>query len=199
MKKIDWVFFDFDGTLVNSLGVMLKSYHEFLNSFGLSGSSSEFETLNGPSLPEIVDILKKKYELKHDPEILLSKYEEIMLDNFDLIKPIDGRTDLLEFLKNNEYSIALITSAKEKLVGKFLKKYNWNKFFDIIITSEFISKSKPDPEIYKIGLEKAKTNPHQVLVFEDSQKGIESAKNAGLHCIDTKNKTSMELKKILEI
>ena len=50
--KIDWIFFDLDGTLADSLPAMYQVYLNYLTDFGQNGSKEEFEELNGPSLVE---------------------------------------------------------------------------------------------------------------------------------------------------
>jgi beta-phosphoglucomutase-like phosphatase (HAD superfamily) len=63
-------------------------------------------------------------------------------------------------------------------------------FFYIIISSEDIKKSKPDPEIFFLGAKKMRIDPSKCLVIEDSEKGVEAAKKAGMKCIGYKNKKS---------
>ena len=74
MNKIDWLFLDFDGTLVDNLDLMYKIYINFLKRFGKEGNKDEFDKLNGPNLNEIVDYLEKKYNLeKKIPNKVLKK------------------------------------------------------------------------------------------------------------------------------
>ena len=54
------IAFDFDGVVVDSISVLKSVYYDFLNQFGKKGSDVEFDSLNGPTIDEIVLILKKK-------------------------------------------------------------------------------------------------------------------------------------------
>jgi len=93
MNKFEWIFFDLDGTLADSLEIMYDIYIEFLKDYGIKGTAKEFQKLNGPSLKEIIIFLKKKYELKPTIKELLEKYQ----------KMIEGFNSYFFFKKNNNF------------------------------------------------------------------------------------------------
>ncbi len=66
MKKVSCrgVLFDFDGTLIDSISILFDVYSKFLSKYGFEGTLKEFNELNGPSLKEIITILKIKYSIK---------------------------------------------------------------------------------------------------------------------------------------
>ncbi|MEN8200656.1 MAG: HAD-IA family hydrolase [Thermodesulfobacteriota bacterium] len=59
--------------------------------------------------------------------------------------------------------------------------------FHFILAGDMVTRKKPDPEIYLRGLEKAGIAPEECLVVEDSQKGLQAAKSAGIRTIVTTN------------
>jgi beta-phosphoglucomutase-like phosphatase (HAD superfamily) len=56
------------------------------------------------------------------------------------------------------------------------------KFFDFYLTREDYTRSKPSAEPYLLALQKSGQKPQDVLVIEDSQRGLNAAKAAGLTC-----------------
>ena len=85
-----WVFFDLDGTLADSLDVMFQVYCSFLQSFGVSGTQEEFQELNGPSLNEIILVLKERYQLAPTVEELTCMYKDQMQQVYATqVKPFD--------------------------------------------------------------------------------------------------------------
>jgi len=53
--------------------------------------------------------------------------------------------------------------------------------FSCIVSAEDVEKGKPDPEVYKIAMERlGAENPDEVFVFEDTEVGITAAENAGI-------------------
>ncbi|MEK6646104.1 MAG: HAD hydrolase-like protein, partial [Candidatus Firestonebacteria bacterium] len=96
-KKYNWIFFDLDGTLADSIPAMYQVYLDFLNEFNKRGTKEEFEELNGPSLPEIVSILKIRYGLVGDEVSLVDLYKKQILDAYkNIVKPMNGAGDILE-------------------------------------------------------------------------------------------------------
>ena len=194
MKKYEWIFIDFDGTLVDSLDSLYNVYLNFLKKYGFDGTKKEFEKLNGPTLKEIVSYFKKQYKIVGTESELLKTYEhEIELSYSNNVKPIPGREELLNFFKKNGFNIALVTSCSKKIISSFLSNNNWTSFFDLIIHGELVSKSKPDPEIYNLALTESKSNQDAILVLEDSENGYISAKKAGLDCVIINNKSQQEI------
>ncbi|AFS80023.1 phosphoglycolate phosphatase [Candidatus Nitrosopumilus koreensis AR1] len=194
MKKYEWIFIDFDGTLVDSLNSLYNVYLNFLKKFNIVGNKNEFTKLNGPTLTEIVSYFKKRYNINENESELLKTYEhEIELSYSQNVKPIPGREILLDFFRKNGYNVALVTSCSQKIILSYLNDHNWNSFFDVIIYGDLVTHSKPDPEIYNLALTKAKCDREKILVLEDSENGYISAKKAGLNCIVVHNKSQQEI------
>ncbi len=183
MNKFEWIFFDLDGTLVDSIEIMYNVYCNFLHSFHIIGTKIEFENLNGPSLKEIVIYLKNKYDLHDSVEELLVKYGNMIEQSYNNVKPFRDSTELLSYLKNKGYKLAIVSSSTSNLVQSILKKNNWLNYFSLIITGDQIKKSKPSPDIYNLCISHTNTNIKKILVIEDSKNGYESAQKAGLKCI----------------
>jgi len=199
MKKFEWIFFDLDGTLADSLDVMYNVYIEFLKYYDIEGNQYEFKELIGPSINQIVIFLKKKYNLKTSKTELIQKYQSIIKKlYYNKVQPTKGSSLLLKklFLKN--YNLALVTSSPREIAENFLIQNNWMKYFSIIVSGDDVKFAKPHPAIYKLCISMTGADRKKVLVFEDSKNGLESAKNAGLKCIMLDGK-KMNLNSILEI
>lgn len=189
MNKFDWIFFDLDGTLADSLEIMYCAYLEFLTKYGVEGNKDEFIKLNGPSISEIVYFIKKKYKIKKKTNFLIADYKSIIEKYFSKkVKPMKGSTTLLNKLSERGYNMALVTSSTYSIATNFLKKNNWNNFFSFIISSDDVKNSKPDSEIYELCIARTGAIKNKILVVEDSEKGAESATKAGLKCVIINNK-----------
>ena len=57
------------------------------------------------------------------------------------------------------------------------------QYFETILTAEYISHSKPNPEIFLKTAEQLKTSPQKCVVLEDSIFGVKAAKAGGMGCI----------------
>ncbi len=196
-KKYKWTFFDFDGTLADSVPSLYQVYMDFLNEFDKKGTKEEFEELNGPALSEIVSVLKSRYGLIDDQAALVDLYKKQVLNAYkNIVKPMNGAGDILEALKNKGYKLLLVTSASQEVANGFVKRQRWSKYFQDCVFGNEIKKAKPDSEIYDRALKKADAFSDSVVIVEDSCNGVKSAKGIGAFVIGlANNQTKEELKK----
>jgi beta-phosphoglucomutase len=97
----------------------------------------------------------------------------------DDIKPLEG---LLEFLENVERAgiiKAIATSAPRDNVWFTLQNTHTEKYFSIILDEAFVTRGKPDPEIYLKTASAVEIEPGYCVVFEDSLSGVKAGKAAG--------------------
>jgi len=182
MKKNNVVFiFDFDGVIVDSVGLLYNVYFNFLNEFGIKGNKEECKFLNGPKLSEIVSFLKNKYHLQKDEKELLEIYQNKISSIYNNIKLNEGIENILEWLKKKNIKIALASSSKKEEIFSVLKRYDIEQHFDFIITGDDIKEAKPSPEIYNTV--RTKYPNYEFYVIEDSENGLKSANSAGLKTI----------------
>ena len=178
------VFIDFDGTLVDSLPSLFSFYLEFMKSFNLSGSKEEFSRLNGFSLPEMVAYLNRRYEFNLSKEELHQLYKERVVRLYQThIQLFPGVEGCLSYLKSRAIRLGIVTSAPFQLVSSFLEKRKLAGYFEHLVTSEGLSKGKPDPEIYLKALHLYGIEAKKSIAIEDSVNGVQSALQAGIPTI----------------
>lgn len=183
MSNIKWVFFDLDGTLVDSIPSLYRAYLDFLADYGIKGSKKEFEKLNGPSLKEIVFTLKNEHKLNDSNKKLFTNYIKKIQTTYKKTKPKKHSRHVLQTLSENGYKLALVSSSPRNLVTELLRRYGWKKFFIRYVFGNEVTHSKPYPDIYNLCLKKTKAGTKQTIAVEDSKNGFKSATKAGLRCI----------------
>nr|MBT1700296.1 HAD family phosphatase [Chryseosolibacter histidini] len=95
------------------------------------------------------------------------------------IKPVDGLVAFLQKLEALGLPRAIATSAPRANVDFTLSKTGTGKYFPVILDESFVSKGKPDPEIYLRTAAALKFEPANCIVFEDSLSGVKAGKSAG--------------------
>ena len=91
-----------------------------------------------------------------------------------------GSEELLIYLKENNYKIALATSTTRASTEAHLIKAGFKKYFDATVCGDEIKNSKPHPEIFLTAAKKLGVNPKDCYVAEDSYFGVEAAAAAGM-------------------
>lgn len=181
-KRIQGVFIDFDGTLVDSIKDLYALYCDFLRHYGHKGTKAEFKELNGPSLNEIMERLIQRHKFPEPSEKLLTHYCTLLTQYYsEIAAPFPGALDFISRIKNLGLKLILVTSADRRLVIPFLERFNLENHFDLIMTSEGLPHSKPDPAIYRTALLKIYLTPQHAFAIEDSLNGLRSASGAGLY------------------
>ncbi|MEM2916590.1 MAG: HAD family hydrolase [Candidatus Woesearchaeota archaeon] len=179
----NWILFDLDGTLADSLPALYQAYLDFLASHGITGTLDEFNMLQG-SLPDIVSHLKNAYGIDAPQDELERDYHERMRAAYEKhVEPYPDAKKTLEELKKQGYYLGLVTSAKKDLALSFIQKHKWDQLFSLMVFGDEVPKGKPAPNIFYHACHLRGINRDSALVVEDSLSGFQSAVNAGLYCL----------------
>ena len=183
-SEFQGVFFDFDGTLADSIPVMFEAYRAFMCRYAVGSSRAEFDRLNGPALEEIVRILANTHKLHGRLDRMAARYEaEIVWFYERRTLPMPGAEQLLHALRQKSLRLALVSAGQIRVVSGFLGRHDWEQYFDTVVYGEDVTVAKPDPAIYRLALERTGLPADSVAVVEDVPNGVRAGKNAGLFVI----------------
>ena len=175
------LFLDLDGTLADSLPVMRGVYDCFLAEQGRRGDEQEFQSLNGPALPEIVATLRERHALAASPELLEARYRALVAEKYSTeARPSPGAAELLAAAARRGIAVWVVTSAERAVAEGFLTAHGLAHWLNGVVTAEGLPRGKPDPAIYVRALEVAGLRPDEVWAVEDSPNGVHAALAAGL-------------------
>ncbi len=178
MKKA--VIFDFNGTLLWDTHLHNRAWDDFLKQYNINLSDEEKNhVIHGKTNQDIfTSLFNKKFDSLAMTQLSEEKesiYRKLCLEAD--VKLADGAIELFEYCKHNRIPFAIATSAGKENVDFYINRFNLLKWFDIdlIIYNDGTIKSKPDPEIFNIAIHKLNMSPEDVVIFEDSVAGINSA------------------------
>jgi len=182
IKDKKCIIFDLDGTLVSTQHANALAYIKAFSSVDVSFTSEEYEEYFGMGGPELV---KKVAPHLTDEEVkeLRELKSEYYKENFKLINLNLPLISFLKTIDKKTHSIALATMAGKLNAHNLLTHFKLIDYFDYIVTRDDVSKSKPDPECLKKVMVNFNVEPSECIVFEDSDTGIQAAKNAGIDYI----------------
>lgn len=117
------------------------------------------------------------------PEETIRKYAEekeaLFRSLYHDIKPLDGLLQFLGKMDEQDVPRAIATSAPRANVDFTLEHTQIGPYFETILDDSFVSKGKPDPEIYLKSAAALGFDPGRCVVFEDSLSGVTAARRAG--------------------
>lgn len=174
------MFFDLDGTLLDSIPILYRNYCDFLARYGCHGSQEEFKFVNGPALPEIIKHLKQVHKIPGSEEEIMADYDAGLEKYYrDVVEPRKGADELLRLLVGRGDRLSLVTSTHESLVEPILNRLGWRSLFSAVITGEVVERAKPKPDIYLYALSEAGAVPEETVSLEDSPNGTRAVVAAG--------------------
>ena len=191
MKKIEAVLFDMDGVIFDTESIYLDIWTKVFQSYGYIMTKDVYISVMGRGRKNVIKTFVDLYgEYLPIIQMYKDKDEELMqvIDKGQVPMKV-GVKEILTFLKENGYKVALATSAKRERAIKQLKMANIKELFDCIVCGDEVINAKPNPEIFLKAAEELSVKPENCIVIEDSPAGIESAYNAnmiGIHVEDLK-------------
>lgn len=171
-----------DGVLVDNMSVHIEAFGIFCARYGVEDWQQKLKSAVGMGnndimqliLPQAIINSKGLQRLADEKEAI---YREIYAPR---MKPVAGLRELLQGLRAAGVRCAVGTSGPQENLRMVLDGCHIAKFFDAIVSSEDVSRCKPDPEIYLTAAAKLELSPSACLVFEDAPAGIEAARHAGI-------------------
>ncbi|AOV06895.1 pyrophosphatase PpaX [Sporosarcina ureilytica] len=176
-KKITTLLFDFDGTLLDTNELIIRTFGHVLNKHypGQYGREEILPFL-GPTLHETFGSINPE-----KTEQLVSEYREWNIANHDeLSKEFDGVSETLRLLKAEGYKMAIVSTKKNNMVHKGLDLLEAGNVFDTVIGLDDVSKPKPDPEPILLALERLGADREEALMIGDNYHDIVGGQNAGV-------------------
>jgi len=176
--------FDMDGVIVDSNPYHKIALKQFCKQHGYELSEEQLrEKIYGRTNKDWIANLFGKLDAT-----TLKKYadekEALFRELYDKdVKPVEGLPEFLALMEAQKIPRAIATSAPRDNVDFTLEKTGLGKFFPVILDESFVTKGKPDPEIYLKTAAALAYKPRQCVVIEDSLSGVAAGKSAGCKVI----------------
>lgn len=181
MNFKDTVLFDFDGTIMDTNDVIIKSWDY---TFDILGREKKDHKELKKTFGEPLEFTLAKFFPDIPVEESIEIYRGYQRDNFIiLIDLFPGIRELLDELKASGMKMALVTSRLKKTTIDGVEKFDLAKYFDVIITADDTTKHKPDPEPILITLEKMGSKPENAIMVGDTLFDIGCARNAKVESV----------------
>ena len=190
MKPLKAIIFDMDGVLVDSEPFHQEIERRVFRKLQLDISEEEHATYMGTATDVMWKRIREKHQLSQDIKALVDLNLSECHSYFaarEKITPMAGVVPLLEKVLRNQIPMALASSSDPKTIDLIMEKSGLGTYFNYIVSSTLVGKSKPDPAIFLYTSELLNVPPDSCVVIEDSTNGIKAAKAAGMFCVAYSN------------
>ena len=180
MTPIQAVIFDMDGVLIDSEPVYLRHEWEQLHlRYPWVTPESLYPTVGMASqdyMPFMARLCRRENDAAFAQE-LHAMSTSCQVCYLDILNPqVHPVLDRLRFMG---LQIALASSSSHANIQRVLETCHLTDAFDLVVSGESFTRSKPDPEIYRYTMERLRRRPKECLIVEDSTYGIQAGVAAG--------------------
>jgi beta-phosphoglucomutase len=130
------------------------------------------------------------FKLNEDPnELVLQKRRRYIsfFENDPSLHLVDGVEDIIKYFHQKGMTLILASSSAMPNIERVFKRFNLNQYFTAKISGADLTNSKPHPDIFEKAVILGKTVKENCIVIEDSDNGIQAAKEAGIFVFGYRN------------
>ena len=185
-SDIEALVFDMDGTLVDNMPLHIEAWIEAGKRFGVEVTAAMIEEHSGTPTAEIVAYYNNSGLWHVDIEAFTLVKQELYREVKAAAgqgKLIDPMREVIEYYRG-KIPMSVGTGASRLNALSTLEELGILDLMTIVVSADDVAKGKPHPEVFLKCSEAMQIAPSKCLVFEDADKGIESAIAAGMPYID---------------
>jgi pyrophosphatase PpaX len=179
MLPIRTVLFDLDGTLIDSVRLILDSYHHTLAAHGLPPRTDE-EWLEGVGTPLAAQFAAWRDDIE-TLEALIATYREYNLKHHDrMVTVYPGVVDVVKALKDDGVATGLVTSKNRSGALRGLTLAKLEALMDVLVCADEVDNPKPHPEPVEKAVRLLGADPGGTIYVGDSIHDMRSGRAAGV-------------------
>jgi len=175
MKKLQ----NIDAILFDMMGVLLFQKNDYLP----DDIIDEIDTLVG----RVTNDTAFKQETLKKFRLTEADFNNILSKIVNKYEPFQKLWNLLPELRKH-YKLAIINNGTALTLSQFDKKLNFEKYFDLFVSSAKEGMKKPDGEIFLTTANRLGVVPERCLFMDDSERNIDGAKRILMQTIFWLNK-----------
>lgn len=178
-RRFDLLIFDWDGTLMDSAGVIAVCIQAASRDMGLPMPSREAAShVIGLGLREALEMLFPDLPEAAHPE-LAGHYRRHFLSQDALIPLFDGARELLAELHAGGHLLAVATGKARRGLDRAFEHSGLESYFHASRTADETF-SKPHPAMIEELLDELAIAPERALMIGDTSHDLDMARNAGI-------------------
>jgi pyrophosphatase PpaX len=176
------ILFDFDGTLVDSIELILTSARFAFEGFeGRNPTDDEWRASIGrPLVAAFRDFVDEEAEVAR----LVTRYREFQMMHHDrLLRAYDGVVETIGDLAAAGHAMALVTSKPDLLAKRGLEVIGLDDAIPVIVGCDSCTRHKPHPEPVERALTLLGASPDDAIFVGDSPHDVASGRAAGVFTV----------------
>ena len=178
--KYKGIIFDLDGVICFTDHYHYLAWKALADSIDAPFDETKNDRLRGVSRMASLEIVLEEYHgpaLSEDDKVALADKKNDLYRNYlKSMSPADLSDevrDTLNALRAKGLKLAIGSSSKNTPL--ILEQIGLGGFFDAVSDGNNITKSKPDPEVFRMAADMLHLDPEDCMVVEDAEAGVQGA------------------------
>ena len=180
LSGIRAVIFDLDGTLIDSMPLVLRAFAHALAPFRPDlDAQGIFQCLGGPPRRTFIELLGD--EAKADEA--MRRLESFGFENGHLVQPFDGMRRLLQTLRDGGLRLAIWTGRDRQTTESIFSAHQLTDFFSAVVCGDDLPTHKPHPAGLIDVLTQLGVQPDEALYSGDADADVLGGAEAGVRTV----------------
>ena len=213
--EIKAVLFDMDGLMVDTESLSTEAFINSAKAQGYNMTKEETLKVLGFTKANIYQFWIDYFQGTNvDGKKLVDDHYEYIENVVYTVGPekMPYVEELLKYLKENNYKIAVASSSDAADIKNNLEKTKLEKYIDEIASGAEVENGKPAPDVFLLAAKRLGVDAKDCLILEDSKAGIKAGKASGAmvfmvpdmytvdkECEDTADRILTNLGEVIEI
>ncbi len=189
------VIFDFDNVIVDSEPYHFEAYSRVFAGAGHTLNREEYwlewTSRGGGAESEI-----RRYNLSLDAAAVRAEKDPIYsaFCSSGAIKPFPEARAVIEAFEKAGLVLAIASGSYERDIRAILRANGLEDRFGAVVGKDAVKRTKPAPDTFLAAAERLGVPPERCLAIEDAEKGVRSARDAGMRVILLETEITRHLK-----
>jgi HAD superfamily hydrolase (TIGR01509 family) len=184
MPIIQAIIFDLDGVIIDSEGLHNAAVAAAVAAHGVTVPDALFDEFMGIPDEVLLEHVNRHFlGGRYSVTDLLVEKQLAYLQVAGQVQAIPGALAFIEMARPHFSAFGLATSSLRVNQALAFDAFDLHRYFDVVVTAEDVTRTKPDPEPYQRAVEQLGVPASACVVIEDSLNGIRAGKSAGCQVI----------------
>ena len=181
---VEAVLLDIDGTLLDSNDAHAQAWSDVFREAGFEIGSETVRPLVGMGSDKLLPKLTGIDAESEDGKRLIERRKEIFLKEYlPVVRPFPKARELLERMRADGARLVVATSASDDELRGLLAALGADWLIDDTTSSSDAKRSKPDPDIVRVAVDKAGVGPERCAMLGDTPYDVEAASRSRVRAV----------------
>jgi beta-phosphoglucomutase family hydrolase len=182
------LIFDCDGTLADTMPLHWRAWQTVTKRYGLDFPEERFYSLGGVPSRDILKMLSDEQSRPLDPVAASREKEAAYIPFLGEVRPIEP---VVKIVRENagKLPMAVASGGNQEHINQVLTHLGIRQFFQAVVTSEFVTRQKPAPDIFLEAARRLGIPPQFCRAYEDTDLGLQAIRAAGMEAVDVRPMT----------